>query len=99
LDVQAQTITDEMAMAAARELSSAVGPGLNEERIVPRMDEWEIHPRVAAAIGLQAQAQGISRFNKSYDELLQQATQTIRSARETTHTLMREGLIRPIPQQ
>jgi malate dehydrogenase (oxaloacetate-decarboxylating) len=98
LDVQAQTITDEMAMAAARELSSAVGPGLNEERIVPRMDEWDIYPRVAAAVGLQAQAQGISRFNKSYDELLQQATQTIRSARETTHTLMREGLIRPIPQ-
>lgn len=98
LDVQAKTITDEMAMAAARELASAVGPGLSEERIVPRMDEWEIHPRIAAAIGLQAQLQGTSSFNKSYDELLQQATQTIRSARETTHTLMRQGLIRPIPQ-
>lgn len=98
LDVQATTITDEMALAAARELASAVGPGLNEERIVPRMDEWEIHPRIAAATGLQAQVQCIAGLNKSYNELLEQATQTIRRARDTTHTLMREGHIRPIPE-
>jgi malate dehydrogenase (oxaloacetate-decarboxylating) len=96
LDVQATTITDEMALAAARELASAVGLDLHEERIVPRMDEWEIHPRIAAATGMQAQIQQVSKLTRSHDELLEQATQTIRSARDTTHTLMREGLIRPI---
>jgi malate dehydrogenase (oxaloacetate-decarboxylating) len=97
LDVQAATITDEMALAASRELASAVGPGLSEERIVPRMDEWEIYPRIAAATGLQAQREGTSKLSKAYEELLEQATQTIRGARDTTHALMRDGLIRPVP--
>jgi malate dehydrogenase (oxaloacetate-decarboxylating) len=97
LDVRATTITDTMALAAAREIADSVGPNLSEERIVPRMDEWEIHPRIAAAIGLQAQAEGLSGVNKSHEELLELATQTIRSARDTTHELMREGLIRPFP--
>ena len=60
LDVRATTITDEMALAAASELTLATEPGLNEDRIVPRMDEWEIYPRIAAATGMQAQAQQVA---------------------------------------
>ena len=96
LDVRATTITDEMALAAAKELALAAEPGLSEERIVPRMDEWEIYPRIAAATGMQAQVQGVAKLQVSRDELLERATQIIRNARETTHALMREGLIAPV---
>lgn len=99
LDVRASRITDEMALAAARAIASEVGPELNEERIVPRMDEWELHARVAAATGMQAQAQRLTHRSMSYNELLENAMQIIRNSREATHLLMREGLIAPIPEK
>lgn len=98
LDVRATTITDEMALAAARELALTAGPGLSEERIVPRMDEWEIYPRIAAATGMQAQQQQVASLRISHAELLDRATSVIRNARETTHALMREGLIAAVPE-
>ena len=62
LDVRARTITDEMARAAASELAAcAEEQGLSEERIVPRMDEWEVFPRVAVATAMRAQEQGVRR--------------------------------------
>lgn len=94
LDVQATTITDGMALAAAREIARAAEPGLHEERIVPRMDEWEIFPRIAAATGVQAQAEHVAKLNKSQAELLEHAALIIRNARESTQTLMQAGLIR-----
>jgi len=97
LDVRATAITDEMALAAARELAMAAGPKLNEERIVPRMDEWEIYPRIAAATGMKAQEQKVSQVQMSHAQLLENATNLIRNAREATHALMREGLIKPVP--
>ncbi|MFN2166576.1 MAG: NADP-dependent malic enzyme, partial [Anaerolineae bacterium] len=46
LDVRATTITDEMAIAAARELAlCAEERGLDEEHLVPTMDDWEVFPR------------------------------------------------------
>lgn len=99
LDVQASSISDGMALAAARELASSVGPGLNEDRIVPRMDEWEIYPRIAATTALQAQVEQICNSSRSYDELLEHATKTIRAARDMTHSLMREGYIPSVPER
>ncbi|MBN1954439.1 MAG: NADP-dependent malic enzyme [Anaerolineae bacterium] len=98
LDVRATTITDTMAIAAARELARcAAEQGLDEERIVPTMDNWEVFPREAAAVGVQAQKEGVARRQLSYDELLSQAESTIRHAREMTKFLMDKGLIPPIP--
>jgi malate dehydrogenase (oxaloacetate-decarboxylating) len=98
LDVRATTITDEMALAAAQELALAAGPGLNEDRIVPRMDEWEIYPRIAAATGMKAQEQQVAKVRRSHSQLLESATTLIRNARDTTQALMREGLIAPVPE-
>ena len=54
LDVRAATITDEMALSAAHELARAAeSTGLGEERIVPRMDEWEVFPQVAVATAMR----------------------------------------------
>lgn len=96
LDVRARTISDEMALAAAHELASATEEtGLSEKYIVPRMDEWQIYPRVAVATAMQAQEQDITRLRKSRDDLEREATQTIRGARDSVHALMEANLIPP----
>lgn len=88
LDVRATAITDGMALAAARELADAAArKTLNAERIVPAMTEWDIYPRVATAVALQAQRDGVARLIRSESDLLQSATETIRRARETTAIL------------
>ena len=98
LDVRARTITDEMALAAAAELAAAAADnGLDDDRILPRMDEWEIYPRIAAATGMQAVQQGVAGLLLSRDELLARTTEIIENARESTHLLMREELIAPVP--
>jgi malate dehydrogenase (oxaloacetate-decarboxylating) len=98
LDVRARAITDEMAIAAAHELAAfAKESGLSEERILPRMDEWEVYPREAMATAMKAQEQGIARRATSQAELFDEATQVIRRAREATDVLMRASLIAPMP--
>ncbi len=99
LDVRATTITDEMAIAAAEELARcAEEKGLNEEYIIPTMEEWEVFPREAATVGVKAQEQGVARLHLAYDELLRKAEDTIRHAREMTRFLMEKGLIPPVPE-
>jgi malate dehydrogenase (oxaloacetate-decarboxylating) len=45
LDVRARTISDEMAIAAAYDIARSVEEeSLNEEHIVPTMDEWASFP-------------------------------------------------------
>jgi malate dehydrogenase (oxaloacetate-decarboxylating) len=98
LDVRARTITDGMASAVAHELAAfARERGIREDDILPRMDEWAVHPRVAAAAAVQAQAEGVARIVRSRDELRTLASQTMRNALETTRLLMREGLIPEAP--
>ncbi|MBL7065059.1 MAG: NADP-dependent malic enzyme [Anaerolineae bacterium] len=98
LDVRATTITDEMAIAAAEELARCAEEGsLDEERVVPKMDEWEIFPREAAAVGMKAQEQGVARLTLSHEELLSQAKATIGQAQDMTRFLMEKELIPPVP--
>jgi malate dehydrogenase (oxaloacetate-decarboxylating) len=98
LDVRATTITDEMAIAAAEELARcAEEKGLDDERIVPTMDDWEVFPREAAATGMKAQEQGLALVERTFDELRLQAEEAIRQARDSVQVLMREGLIQPAP--
>jgi len=99
LDVMARTITDEMCIAAAEELAKcAEDKGLDEEYIVPTMDEWEVFPREATAVGLKAIEQGVARLNLSREELFEKASRTIKRAREELHFLMKEGFIPPPPE-
>jgi malate dehydrogenase (oxaloacetate-decarboxylating) len=99
LDVRATTITDEMAVAAAEELARcAEERGLDEEHILPTMDDWEVFPREAAAVGVKAQEQGVARLGLSREELLSRATQIIQQAQEMTRCMMDKGLIPPLPE-
>jgi len=98
LDVRARTITDEMCVAAAEELARcAEDRGIHEDNIAPTMDEWEVFPREAVAVGMKAQEQGVARLQLTRKELYEKASAIIRKARETTHLLMREGVIAPPP--
>jgi len=98
LDVRAKTITDEMCVEAAYELARcALDKGLSEDCIVPTMDDWEVYPREATAVGMKAIEQGIARVKMSKEELYQKAETTIRHAREETQSLMKNGFIRDMP--
>lgn len=84
-DVRATSITDGMALAAARELADAAKElGLNPSRIVPLMTQWEIYPRIATAVAMQAQRESVARLVRTEDDLRENATEMIRRAREMT---------------
>ncbi len=98
LNVRARTITDEMVLAPAYELAkTAEDKGLTTEYIVPTMDEWEVFPREAVAVGLKAQEQGIARVKRTREQLWEKAEARIRRSRELTTSMMREGFIPPPP--
>ncbi len=98
LDVRVRTISDEMAMAAAHELARcAEERGLGEGYILPRMDEWEVVPRVAVATAMKAQEQGLARVARTSEELHRIAIEKVHQARESTQTLIKAGLIPAYP--
>ncbi|MBM4055721.1 MAG: NADP-dependent malic enzyme [Planctomycetes bacterium] len=99
LDVRARTISDEMAIAAALALAKfADDRGINEDTILPKMDEWEVFLHVSVATATKAQEQGIARLSKTGEELYQEAFNIIKNARESTRLLMDNGLIRTAPE-
>jgi malate dehydrogenase (oxaloacetate-decarboxylating) len=94
LDVRARTVTDGMAMAAALELAAcARSPGLSEERIVPRMDEWDVYPREAAATASAAQQEGVAQISKTFEQARTEASERIGAAREMSRVLQQGGLV------
>ena len=94
LDVRAKTITDSMCVAAARELAKvAEDKGLRPDYIIPSMEEWEVFPREAVAVGMKAQEEGIARIKRSRNELMDMAVKIIEGARHETEVKMHEGLI------
>jgi malate dehydrogenase (oxaloacetate-decarboxylating) len=94
LDVRAKTITDEMCIAAARELAKvAEDKGIHEDYIIPNMDEWEVFPREAVAVGSMAIQQGVARFNYPADVRFKMAEEAIRASRDEVQRKMSEGII------
>ncbi|MBS3825186.1 NADP-dependent malic enzyme, partial [Candidatus Bipolaricaulota bacterium] len=100
LDVNAKTITDEMAIAAAYAIAeTAEEKGLREDYVVPTMDEWEVFINQAVAVGQKAIDQGIARNELSEKELAEAARSRIEKARQWTQTAMEEGLIEEPPEE
>lgn len=97
LDVRATTITDEMCFAAANALAEQIGDRLDEEHILPSMDDWEVYPLEAAAVGMKAQEQGVARLQKSYAQLYDHARAIIARSRQQTQTMMEKGYIAEAP--
>ena len=98
LDVRAKTITDEMCYAAAEALADHTGADLAPDHILPTMDDWEVFPREAAAVGMKAQEQGVARLLRSYNDLYEHASGMIRRSRDLTRMMMDEGFIPEAPE-
>ncbi len=98
LDVRATTITDEMCFAAAKALADFAADELDEEHILPSMEDWQVFAREAAAVGVQAQKQDKTRLTKSYDELYEHAYATIDRSHRITRSMMAEGFIAAVPE-
>jgi malate dehydrogenase (oxaloacetate-decarboxylating) len=94
LDIRATKITDEMCIEAAKELAQvAEDNGINEDYIVPNMDEWEVFPREAVAVGTKGIEQGVARVKNSAEERFKQAEAIIKKARDEVQIMMKEGFI------
>jgi malate dehydrogenase (oxaloacetate-decarboxylating) len=94
LDVRATTITDEMCFAAASALANHIGDALDDDHILPNMDDWEVFSREAAAVGRKAVEQGVARIDRSYEDLFEHATSIIDRSRKMTKMMMQEGFIK-----
>ncbi len=86
-------------LAAAHELANtAEDKGISPDYLIPTMDEWEVFPREAVAVGLKAIEQGLARIKPSRQELFEHAETIIRRSREMTQNLMDKGFIAPPPE-
>src|SRR5206468_38122 len=84
LDVRAKMITDEMCIAAAREIAKvAEEKGLNENRIIPTMSDKEVFPREATEVGLEAMRQGLAGVRLGRKQLYDRAVSIITHSRKT----------------
>lgn len=94
LDIRATHITDEMCIAAARELARiAEDNGIHDDYIIPNMDEWEVFPREAVAVGTKGIEQGVARIEASAEERLKQAEMIIKKARDQVQSMMKHNFI------
>ncbi len=94
LDIRATKITDEMCIEAAKELAKvAEDNGINEEYIIPNMDEWEVFPREAVAVGTKGIEQGVARIKAPAEERFKLAESIIKKTRDEIKLLMKEKFI------
>ena len=100
LDVRATSITDNMCIAAAIAITEiAEEKGIDENRIMPSMENWEIFPKEATAVGLKAIEEKIARKVMSEEEIYQNAYTIIKRSRDSTELLMNNGLIKEMPEE
>lgn len=94
LDVRATSITDSIARAAAQALA-AYGRTLkfSDDAILPRTDDTTAAATVAAAVGMEAQHQGLAGITRTRQELFEGAMKRIVSSRRAHDTLLAEGCL------
>jgi malate dehydrogenase (oxaloacetate-decarboxylating) len=94
LDIRATKITDEMCIEAAKELAKvAEDHGISEDYIIPNMDQWEVFPREAVAVGTKGIEQAVARIKAPAQERFKRAEEIIKKSREEVQLLMREEFI------
>jgi malate dehydrogenase (oxaloacetate-decarboxylating) len=97
LDVRGLTISQGMTLAAAYEIARcAEERGIHPGSILPRMEEPGLAPRVAAAVAMKAQEEGLARISKTREQLFNDATLTIEETHRALDVLMGERIIRAV---
>ncbi len=98
LDVRARTISDEMHIEAAHAIAEvAEENGLDEESLVPNMENTEVYIREAVRVGLKAIEQGLARKELSREEIREKAEKSIKCSRKKTQNMMKSGDIEKPP--
>ena len=98
LDARARAIPDEVVLAAARELARGAGrKGLSAQHLLPTMEEPEVFPEVAAAVGDTAVRLGIARNKLSHEEFLERARTMMGRSSRLVRALVRARLTPPMP--
>jgi malate dehydrogenase (oxaloacetate-decarboxylating) len=94
LDVRARSIPDELAIAGARGLADhARTVGIDEDHLLPPMDDVEAAVRVAVAVGTTATRLGLAQVEVAPDALARRARETIVAAREALGTMVAAGVV------
>jgi malate dehydrogenase (oxaloacetate-decarboxylating) len=98
--VSARKITDSMAICAAHSIASfAEQRGIHTENIMPNMLEWELFPKVAADVAMQAIKEGVSLKNMTWQQVYEAAKCDIREVQDLTQLLQEKGYIKPIEER
>jgi malate dehydrogenase (oxaloacetate-decarboxylating) len=95
--VSARKITDGMAICAAHSIAEfAEKRDIHVENIMPNMLEWELFPKVAADVAMQAIKEGVALKNLTWQQVYEAAKCDIREAQELTKLLQEKGYIKPV---
>jgi malate dehydrogenase (oxaloacetate-decarboxylating) len=95
LDVRASTISQGMTLAAAYEIARcAEDRGIHPGNILPRMEEADLAPRVAVAVAMKAEEEGLARIAITREQLYTDAMIIVNQTRRALDVLMREEIIR-----
>jgi malate dehydrogenase (oxaloacetate-decarboxylating) len=98
LDARARSVPDEVVLAAAQELArGAARQGLSKEHLLPTMEEGDVFPEIAAAVGDTAVRLGIARKRLSHDEFLERARTLMGRPARLVRALARARLTPPMP--
>ena len=100
LDARAQSIPDDIVIAAAQELARyASMQGLSDHHLLPTMDEREVFPHVAAAVADCTVRLGIARVRASREEFYERARRLMARPAALTEALQNSGLVDPMPDE
>jgi malate dehydrogenase (oxaloacetate-decarboxylating) len=98
LDARARAIPDEIVIAAAQELARrARDKGLTPTHLLPTMEEVEVFPHLAAAVGDTAVDLGIAGRRRSHDEFLERARAIMGRSARLVRALARAHLTPAMP--
>jgi len=93
LDAGARGVNFQIMVEAANEIANFVKQP-TAERIVPTMDEWELYPRVAAAVAYKTVEMNLARKSDSKNGFLKTATEIIESNRDIYTKMIANGSIK-----
>ena len=97
LDARVKRINEPMIVRASKELALfAEEKGINENYIIPTMQEWEVFPRIAAAIADEGVKENVARVKMTKAEFFDRAKEIISGNRMMIEKMMDQGLIKKV---
>ncbi len=97
LDARSKGVNFRIMVKAAYEIADYV-EDLNENHIVPTMDDWELFPKVAASVGRATVDEKLARKVDSKEGYFKTAYEIIKENRENFEKLMKMEIVKKLPE-